>query len=130
MPYTRLSELEAPSIFVFLLPSYQTLITVFETTFTVVFSNSIISLEHGSPGFPRNFATPSQTIIRSIRANPCSNKIHPCSNKTVFLYPFIILPTSPGPHSTNSVMPSASMCYTLCVQRTGARIIIYFISTK
>ncbi len=35
--------------------------------------------------FPSNFATPSQTIIRSIRVNPCSKKIlrvqiSPCSS--------------------------------------------------
>ena len=38
---------------------------------------------------------------------------------------FCILPinpvnTVPGPYSTNSVMPSANMCCTFCVQQTGA----------
>ena len=63
----------------------------------------------------------------------CSFLIKEKGRKT--FYPFIILPTNPastcpGPHSTNSVMPAASMCCTLCVQRTGARNSIYLISTK
>lgn len=32
----------------------------------------LLPIEHGSHGFPQIFATPSQTIIRSIRVNPCS----------------------------------------------------------
>ena len=43
----------------------------------------------------------------------------PCYTKDFWILPIKPVRTCPGPHSMNSVMPSAIMFFTLCVQRTG-----------